>query len=116
MKNIAIIPARSGSKGLQDKNIKCLCGKPLMAYSIEAALESDCFDVVMVSTDSDRYAEIARRIDDAAARVGRDPRDITLVAVTKTHTADEINEAIDAGATDIGENRVQEMHHSSSTQ
>lgn len=61
MKNIAIIPARSGSKGLADKNIKELCGKPMIAYTIEAALDSSCFDEVMVSTDSDRYAEIARR-------------------------------------------------------
>ena len=61
MSNIAIIPARSGSKGLKDKNIKELCGKPLFAYSIEAALKSSCFDEVMVSTDSEKYAEIARR-------------------------------------------------------
>ena len=60
MKNLAIIPARSGSKGLKDKNIKELCGKPLMACSIEAALKSGCFEVVHVSTDSERYAEIAR--------------------------------------------------------
>lgn len=60
MKNIAIIPARSGSKGLADKNIKELKGKPLIAYSIEAALESDCFDEVMVSTDSEKYASIAK--------------------------------------------------------
>lgn len=60
MNNIAIIPARSGSKGLKDKNIKELCGKPLMAYSIEAAIESSCFNEVMVSTDSESYAEIAR--------------------------------------------------------
>lgn len=61
MKNIAIIPARSGSKGLKDKNILNLCGKPLLAYSIEAALQSNCFDEVMVSTDSQKYAEIARK-------------------------------------------------------
>ncbi len=60
MKNIAIIPARSGSKGLPDKNIKDLCGKPLMAYSIEAASKSNEFDEVMVSTDSSDYARIAR--------------------------------------------------------
>ena len=60
MKNLAIIPARSGSKGLKDKNIKDLCGKPLIAYSIEAALESNMFDEVMVSTDSEKYAEIAK--------------------------------------------------------
>ncbi|MBQ4414607.1 MAG: acylneuraminate cytidylyltransferase family protein [Methanomicrobium sp.] len=60
MKNIAIIPARSGSKGLKDKNIKLLNGKPLLAYSVEAALESKMFDEVMVSTDSEKYAAIAR--------------------------------------------------------
>ena len=61
MKNIAIIPARSGSRGLPDKNIRDLLGKPLLAYSIEAALESNVFDTVMVSTDSQKYAEIARK-------------------------------------------------------
>ena len=60
MSNIAIIPARSGSKGLKDKNIKELNGKPLLAYSIEAAKESKLFDEIMVSTDSSKYAEIAR--------------------------------------------------------
>jgi CMP-N,N'-diacetyllegionaminic acid synthase len=61
MKNIAIIPARSGSKGLKDKNIRLLNGKPLMAYTIEAALKSKCFDTVMVSTDSKKYARIAMK-------------------------------------------------------
>ena len=60
MNNIAIIPARSGSKGLPDKNIKIVAGKPLIAYTIEAALESGMFDTIHVSTDSERYAEIAR--------------------------------------------------------
>ncbi len=60
MRNIAIIPARSGSKGLKDKNIRSLGGKPLFAYSIDAAIKSGMFDVVMVSTDSEHYAEIAR--------------------------------------------------------
>ena len=61
MRNIAIIPARSGSKGVKDKNIRDLKGKPLMAYTIEAALNSGEFDEVMVSTDSERYAEIAKK-------------------------------------------------------
>ena len=60
MKNLAIIPARSGSKGLVDKNIKLLAGKPLLAYSIEAATKSGIFDTVMVSTDSEKYAQISR--------------------------------------------------------
>jgi CMP-N,N'-diacetyllegionaminic acid synthase len=60
MRNIAIIIARSGSKGLKDKNIRLLNGKPLMAYTIEAALQSGCFDTVMVSTDSRKYGVIAK--------------------------------------------------------
>ena len=60
MKNLAIITARSGSKGLPHKNIKLLNGKPLMAWTIEAALQSGMFDTVMVSTDSEEYARIAR--------------------------------------------------------
>lgn len=60
-------------------------------------------------TIAERFAEVKRRADDAALRSGRDPADIKLVAVTKTHPASEINEAIAAGATDIGENRVQEI-------
>ncbi|MBQ0017617.1 MAG: YggS family pyridoxal phosphate-dependent enzyme [Clostridiales bacterium] len=58
---------------------------------------------------AERYKEIENRKNEAAKRCGRDPKEITLMAVTKTHTAAEINEAIDAGATDIGENRVQEL-------
>lgn len=60
MTSIAIIPARSGSKGLPDKNIKLLHDKPLLAYSIEAAEKSGLFDCIHVSTDSERYEQIAR--------------------------------------------------------
>lgn len=59
VRNLAIIPARSGSKGLKDKNIKPLCGKPLLAHTIEAAIGSGIFEMVYVSTDSQRYADIA---------------------------------------------------------
>lgn len=61
MRNLAVIPARSGSKGLKDKNIRMLDGKPLMAYTIEAARKTGIFDQVMVSTDSPEYAETARQ-------------------------------------------------------
>lgn len=61
MKAIAIVPARSGSKGLCDKNIADLNGKPLIYYSIKAAIDSQRFDEVMVSTDSEEYAEIAKK-------------------------------------------------------
>jgi CMP-N-acetylneuraminic acid synthetase len=60
MNIIAIIPARSGSKGVPDKNIRLLNGKPLMAYSIEQALASKLIKRVLVSTDSIKYAAIAR--------------------------------------------------------
>jgi N-acylneuraminate cytidylyltransferase len=59
MTKIAIIPARSGSKGLKNKNILNLCGKPLVAYSIEAAIKSNLFDKVIVSTDSLEYKDIS---------------------------------------------------------
>lgn len=60
MKNIAIIPARGGSKRIPRKNIKSFMGKPIIAYSIEAALQSGLFEEVMVSTDDDEIAGIAR--------------------------------------------------------
>ena len=56
---VAIIPARSGSKGVPDKNIKLLAGKPLIAYSIASAQLTDNIQRVIVSTDSERYAKIA---------------------------------------------------------
>jgi len=58
---IAIIPARSGSKGVIDKNIKLLAGRPLLAYSILAARLIDDIDRIIVCTDSEQYADIARR-------------------------------------------------------
>ena len=61
MKNLCIIPARGGSKRIPRKNIKPFMGKPIMAYSIEAALKSGIFDEVMVSTDDDEFAEVARQ-------------------------------------------------------
>lgn len=57
----AIIPARGGSKRIPGKNIKCFCGKPLIAYSIDAALRSELFDKVIVSTDSEKIAEVAKK-------------------------------------------------------
>lgn len=57
--NIAIIPARGGSKRIPRKNCKTFCGKPILAYSIEAALKSGIFQEVMVSTDDNEIAELA---------------------------------------------------------
>lgn len=61
MKHLAIITARGGSKRIPRKNIKEFCGKPIIAYSIEAALEAGVFDEVMVSTDDEEIAEIAMK-------------------------------------------------------
>lgn len=61
MKTIAIITARGGSKRIPRKNIKEFCGKPILAYSIEAAVASGIFDTVMVSTDDKEIAEAAGR-------------------------------------------------------
>ncbi|AWL01242.1 pseudaminic acid cytidylyltransferase [Stutzerimonas stutzeri] len=58
---LAIIPARGGSKRIPRKNIKPFCGKPMIAWSIEAALQSGCFDRVVVSTDDTEIAEVARQ-------------------------------------------------------
>ena len=57
---IAVITARGGSKRIPKKNIKEFCGKPIIAYSIQAALDSGLFDEVMVSTDSEEIADVAR--------------------------------------------------------
>ncbi|HGY1166235.1 acylneuraminate cytidylyltransferase family protein [Citrobacter freundii] len=58
--NVAIIPARAGSKRLPGKNIKLLAGKPLIVWTIEAAITSNLFDVILVTTDSEEIANIAR--------------------------------------------------------
>ena len=60
MNILAVIPARSGSKGVPNKNIKELAGKPLIAYSILAGIKSKLIDRVIVSTDSDEYASISK--------------------------------------------------------
>jgi N-acylneuraminate cytidylyltransferase len=61
MKNLAIIPARGGSKRIPRKNIKDFCGKPIIAYSIEAALNSNLFEEIMVSTDDTEIANAAKK-------------------------------------------------------
>lgn len=57
--NIAIIPARGGSKRIPRKNIREFCGKPMIAWSIRTALSSGCFDKVIVSTEDAEIAEVA---------------------------------------------------------
>ena len=57
---IAVIPARGGSKRIPRKNIKEFGGKPMIAWSIDAAIESKCFDRIIVSTEDDEIAHVAR--------------------------------------------------------
>jgi len=59
--NIAIIPARGGSKRIPHKNIKPFCGKPMIAWSIEAAISTSLFTHIIVSTDNSKIAEVARQ-------------------------------------------------------
>ena len=59
--NIAIIPARGGSKRIPHKNIKDFNGKPIIAYSIEKAIQSELFEAVIVSTDNEEIAEVAQK-------------------------------------------------------
>jgi len=60
-KRLAMITARGGSKRIPRKNVKEFCGKPILLYSIEAALNSGVFDEVMVSTDDEEIARLARQ-------------------------------------------------------
>lgn len=59
--NVCVIPARGGSKRIPRKNIRDFCGRPMIAWSISAAIESKCFDRIIVSTDDNEIAEIAKQ-------------------------------------------------------
>ena len=89
---IALIPARSGSRGVPDKNIKKLGGRPLLVYSIETAIE--CGLDVYVSTDSVPYAHVAR--SNGAMEIMRDPKAATDTA-TDLDVVKDFLELVDAG-------------------
>ena len=61
--NVAVIPARGGSKRIPKKNIRQFCGKPMIAWSIQAAQKSNCFEHVIVSTDDEEIAEVSEKYD-----------------------------------------------------
>ena len=90
MRSIAIIPARGGSKRIPRKNVKDFLGIPIIAYSIKAALESGVFDEVMVSTDDEEIATVAREYGAAVPflRSNRTSDDFAT-------TADVIDEVLD---------------------
>ncbi|MBK5262639.1 MAG: pseudaminic acid cytidylyltransferase [Peptostreptococcaceae bacterium] len=90
MKKIAIITARGGSKRIPRKNIKEFCGQPIIKYSIDAALNSCLFDEVMVSTDDEEIAEIAKKF---GAKVPFMRSSVT--SNDYATTADVINEVLD---------------------
>ena len=66
---LAIIPARSGSTRIKDKNIINFCGKPLITYSLQTASESGIFDKIHVSTDSKKYQKLVNRTSKSKIRV-----------------------------------------------
>jgi len=83
MKTVAIIPARGGSKRLPRKNIVDFCGRPIIAFTMQAAVDSRCFDRIVVSTEDEEIAEVCERlgavVDRRAARLATDT--VTLVEV-----------------------------------
>jgi N-acylneuraminate cytidylyltransferase len=91
MKSVAIITARGGSKRIPRKNIKPFLGRPILEYSIEAALQADMFHEVMVSTDDEEIAQVARR---AGAKVPFMRSD--KMSNDYATTADVIAEVIDS--------------------
>ena len=105
MKNIAVITARGGSKRIPRKNIKEFCGKPIIAYSINAALDTGLFDEVMVSTEDQEIAEIAKsygakvpffRSEATANDMGVEPVNLCCIYPTAPFvTSDMIKEAME---------------------
>lgn len=90
MRAVAIITARGGSKRIPRKNIRDFCGKPILAYSIEAAIASGIFDTVMVSTEDEEIAELARKYG-AEVPFMRSAENANDFAVTK----DVVKEVLD---------------------
>jgi len=89
MHTIAIIPARGGSKGIPRKNIKVFCGKPLVAWSIEAALEAKHIDEVYLSTEDKEIAETGKKY---GAKISVRPNELsTDSATTKAVLIDFVN-------------------------
>ena len=88
LKKICIIPARGGSKRIRKKNIKNFCGKPIIAYSIEAAIKSKCFDRIIVSTEDKEIAKVALKYSAEVPffRPTRLAGDATPILLVTNHT------------------------------
>jgi len=100
---LAIIPARGGSKGLPGKNIKNLCGKPLIAYTIEAALKSKKITQVVLSTDDEEIAKACEKYDIEIPflRPKELAGDNSLIVDTYIYTVDKINKEQNKNYTSI---------------
>jgi len=99
MKTLGIIPARGGSKGIPKKNIKLLCGKPLIAYTIESALAS-VLDKVIVSTDCEEIAEVSRRYGaEVMMRPSELAKDTTPTLPVLKDVVDKLDEIYDVVVT-----------------
>lgn len=97
---IAVIPARGGSKRIPRKNIKTFYGKPVIAYSIEAALESGIFDEVMVSTDDQEIADVAlkfgAKVPFLRSTINSNDTATTFDVLKEVHTAySEVGQSFD---------------------
>ena len=99
MKTLGIIPARGGSKGIPKKNIKLLNGKPVIAYTLEAALSST-IDRVVVSTDCQEIAQVAKQFGvEVIIRPSELAKDSTPTLPVLQHIVNNINETFDAVVT-----------------
>jgi CMP-N,N'-diacetyllegionaminic acid synthase len=99
MKTLGIIPARGGSKGIPKKNIKLLNGKPLIAYTLEAALNST-IDRIVVSTDCQEIAKVAKQFGvEVIIRPSELAKDSTPTLPVLQHIVENINETFDAVVT-----------------
>jgi len=87
---LAFIPARGGSKGIPRKNIQLLAGKPLLQYTIEAALESKKLDYIFLSSDNEEIIEFGRRF-----KIDADYKRPTAVAQDSTSTADTVLDGLE---------------------
>ncbi len=101
MKTIAIIPARGGSKGIPGKNILEICGKPLIDYSIESALQSENISELWVSSDDEKILKVARKskevlIHQRKSKIAKDNSSVvdTIKAILEEYTQENIPDAI----------------------
>lgn len=96
MKVLAVIPARGGSKGVPEKNIKDLGGKPLVAHAIECAIQSTSVSKIVLSTDDEKIATVGRQYDiDVLKRPAYLAEDDSNVVGTVEHVIKEYNEDFD---------------------